>query len=82
MDPAFLKREFGQDITFWGAVVDTQKVLPFGTPEEVREQVLRRCEILAPGGGFIPAAIHCIQAGTPLKNIIALIDAVKEFNGE
>ena len=82
MDPQELKDEFGKDITFWGGGVDTQKVLPFGTPEEVREQVLRRCEIFAKDGGFIFNAVHIIQANTPVENIVAMIDAVKEFNGD
>ncbi|MCH1980910.1 methyltransferase [Lawsonibacter sp. OA9] len=82
MDPQELKNEFGKDITFWGGGVDTQKVLPFGTPEEVREQVLRRCEIFAKDGGFVFNAVHIIQANTPVENIVAMLDAVKEFNGE
>ena len=81
MDPVHLKKEYGRDIVFWGGGVDTQKVLPFGTPEDVRRQVLERCEIFAPDGGFISAAIHCIQANTPVKNIVAMVDAVHEFNG-
>ena len=66
---------------FWGGGVDTQKTLPFGTPAEVREQVLRRCEIFAQGGGFVFNAIHNVQARTPVENIVAMIDAVHEFNG-
>ena len=62
--------------------MDTQKELPFGTPEEVREQVLRRCEIFSKDGGFVFNAIHIIQANTPIENIVAMIDAVKEFNGD
>jgi uroporphyrinogen-III decarboxylase len=81
MDPELLKQEFGDRLTFWGGGVDTQKTLPFGTPAEVREQVLRRCEIFAPGGGFIFNSIHNIQAGTPVENIVAMFDAVHEFNG-
>ncbi len=81
MDPAFLKREFGKDLIFWGGGVDTQRALPFGTPAEVRAQVLERCEVFAPGGGFIFNAIHCVQCNTPVENIVAMIDAVKEFNG-
>ncbi|MDR3793344.1 MAG: uroporphyrinogen decarboxylase family protein [Terracidiphilus sp.] len=81
MDPEQLKANFGKDIVFWGGGVDTQKVLPFGTPEEVREQVLRRCEIFAPGGGFVFNTIHNIQACTPVENIVAMINAVHEFNG-
>jgi len=61
--------------------VDTQQVLPFGTPGEVREQVLRRCEIFAAGGGFVFCTVHNIQAGTPVENIVAMLDAVHEFNG-
>lgn len=82
MDPERLKREFGKDILFWGGGVDTQKVLPFGTPEEVREQVLSRLEIFGKDGGYIFNTIHCIQSGTPVKNIVAMIDAVREYNGD
>jgi len=81
MDPETLKKEFGDKIVFWGGGVDTQKTLPFGTPEEVREQVLRRCEVFSPGGGFVFNAIHNVQAKTPIKNVAAMIDAVHEFNG-
>ncbi len=81
MDPELLKAKYGDRITFWGGGVDTQKTLPFGTPAEVREQVLRRCEIFATNGGFIFNSIHNVQAGTPVANIVAMLDAVKEFNG-
>ena len=81
MEPAELKRKYGSRLVFWGGGVDTQKTLPFGTPQEVREQVLRRCEIFAPGGGFVFNAIHNVQSGTPVENIIAMLDAVHEFNG-
>jgi hypothetical protein len=81
MDPELLKQEFGERLVFWGGGVDTQKTLPFGTPNEVREQVLRRCEIFAPSGGFVFNSIHNIQAGTPVENIAAMFDAVHEFNG-
>ncbi|MFI5459215.1 MAG: uroporphyrinogen decarboxylase family protein [Isosphaerales bacterium] len=82
MDPELLKQDFGDRLVFWGGGVDTQKTLPFGTPDEVREQVLRRCEIFAPGGGFVFNSIHNIQAGTPVENIVAMFDAVHEFNGQ
>lgn len=81
MEPEQLKANFGESIVFWGGGVDTQRVLPFGTPQEVREQVLRRCEIFAPHGGFIFTSIHNVQAKTPIENIVAMIDAVHEFNG-
>lgn len=81
MDPAELKRKYGSRLVFWGGGVDTQKTLPFGKPHEVREEVLRRCEIFAPGGGFVFTSIHNVQAGTPVENIVAMLDAVHEFNG-
>jgi hypothetical protein len=82
MDPKTLKETFGEHLVFWGGGVDTQQVLPFGTPQEVREQVLARCEIFAPGGGFVFNTIHNIQAKTPIENIVAMIDALHEFNGD
>jgi hypothetical protein len=81
MEPEQLKDVFGNQLTFWGGGVDTQRVLPFGNPAEVREQVLRRCEIFAPGGGFVFNTIHNVQAATPVENIVAMLDAVHEFNG-
>ena len=81
MDPGQLKATFGDQLIFWGGGVDTQQVLPFGTPAEVREQVLRRCETFAPGGGFVFNSIHNVQARTPVENIVAMLDAVHEFNG-
>lgn len=80
MDPKKLKEEYGKDIVFWGGGVDTQKILPFGTPDEVREQVKERCEIFGKGGGFVFNAIHNVQAGTPIENIVAMLDALKEYN--
>lgn len=81
MDPDFLKREFGRDIVFWGGCVDTQHTLPFGKPEEVRAEVLRRCEIFGRGGGYVFNAIHNVQADTPVENVAAMVAALNEFNG-
>ncbi|MEI6217483.1 MAG: uroporphyrinogen decarboxylase family protein [bacterium] len=81
MVPEELKQKYGDKIVFWGGGVDTQKTLPFGTPKSVREEVLHRCKVLSPNGGFVFNAIHNIQAKTPVENIVAMIDAVKEFNG-
>jgi uroporphyrinogen-III decarboxylase len=81
MDPSRLKEKYGRRIVFWGGGVDTQRTFAFGTPEEVRTQVLRRLAILAPGGGYIFNAIHNIQGNTPVGNIAAMLAAVKEFNG-
>ena len=80
MNPSHLKSAYGEKITFWGGGVNTQKTLPFGTPAEVRDEVMRRCEVLAPGGGFIFNAIHNIQALTPIENVVSMLDAVHEFH--
>lgn len=81
MDPRMLKDRYGDRLVFWGGGVDTQKILPFGTPEQVREQVLRRCEIFSRRGGFVFDAIHNVQAQSPVANVVAMIEAVREFNG-
>jgi hypothetical protein len=81
MDPEELKSAYGDRLVFWGGGVDTQQTLPYGTPAQVREEVLRRCEIFAPGGGFVFNTVHNIQARTPLANILAMVAAVHEFNG-
>lgn len=82
MEPELLKSRHGDRVSFWGGGIDTQKLLPFGTPAQVREQVLRRCEVFSEGGGFVFNAVHNIQSGTPVENIVAMVDAVCEFNGE
>jgi hypothetical protein len=81
MDADKLKARYGKDVVFWGGGVDTQKTLAFGKPEEVRTEVLRRCEVFGKGGGFVFNAVHNIQANVPVRNIVAMFDAVKEFNG-
>ncbi len=79
METKELKRDFGKDITFYGGGVDTQHVLPRGTPQEVRDEVKRRIDDLAPGGGFIFNTVHNIQADVPPENIIAMWEALQEF---
>ena len=81
MDPRMLKEKYKGRLVFWGGGVDTQKTLPFGTPAEVRAEVLERCEIFSEGGGFVFNTIHNVQANTPIENMVAMFDAVKEFNG-
>jgi hypothetical protein len=81
MDPQTLKRTYGDRITFWGGGVNTQHTLPFGTPAEVREEVRQRIRIFGPGGGFVFNAIHNIQARTPIENVLALFQAVRDFGG-
>jgi uroporphyrinogen decarboxylase len=78
-DTAKFKREFGKNLTIWGGSCDTQRVLPFGTPQEVRDETKRRIEDLAPGGGFIFAPIHVIQGGTPPENIMAWWETLQEY---
>ena len=56
-------------------------MLPYGTPSEVRDQVIRECEILSRGGGFVFNTVHNIQANVPLENMVAMLDAIREFNG-
>ena len=75
MDPVMLKREFGDRIVFWGAACDCQHTLPFGTPEQVAEEVRRSVDILGAGGGYVLASVHNIQANVPPENVIALFDA-------
>ncbi len=82
MDMEKLKSEYGSDLAFWGGGVDTQRTLPFGTPQQVREEVLKACSCFARNGGFVFNTIHNIQAGTPIENLVAMIDAVRTFNGE
>jgi uroporphyrinogen decarboxylase len=72
-DTARLKREFGDRLAFCGGI-DTQSVLPHGTPEEVRREVRRRIKDLAPGGGYILAAVHCIQPDVPPENVCAMFE--------
>lgn len=79
MDSRELKREFGKELTFWGGGVDTQQVLPFGTPAQVRDEVRRRIDDLAPGGGFVFAAVHNVQGDVPPANFMAMWEALREF---
>ena len=79
MDSRTLKREFGDDIVFWGAGCDSQAVLPFGTPQEVADEVKRRIDDLAPGGGFVFAPIHNVQAGVPAENTITMFRTAREY---
>jgi uroporphyrinogen decarboxylase len=79
MDSATLKRDFGHDITFWGGGCDTQHVLSRGTPTEVGEEVRRRIDDLAPGGGFVFCQVHNIQPEVPPENVVAMLEAAAEL---
>jgi uroporphyrinogen decarboxylase len=81
MEPERLKAEFGGKITFWGGGANTQQILNLGTPTDVREDVLRNLDILAPGGGYVFQQIHNIQADIQPENIVAMFDAIAEWNG-
>jgi uroporphyrinogen-III decarboxylase len=78
MDPQTLKDRFGDKLTFWGGGVDTQKTLPFGTPDEVRAEVTQRIKIFGRNGGFVFTTVHNVQARTPQENLVALYEAVRE----
>jgi len=79
MAPEALKQRYGERVTFWGGGIDTQHVLPFGTPEEVREMVRDRMRIFGKGGGFVFSTVHNLQAGVPTQNMLALYQAVSDF---
>ena len=79
MDPTTLKTRFGDQITFWGGGIDTQKTLPFGTPDEVRAEVRARMAALAPGGGFVFNTIHNVQPLAPAENLLALYEAAADY---
>ena len=79
MDSGMLKKKVGEKLTFWGGGIDTQHTLPFGTPQEVRDQVERQIETFAPGGGFVFCSVHNVQAKVPIENMAALFETVKKY---
>jgi len=79
MEAVKLKQDFGKDLVFWGGGVDTQRILPSGTVEEVKDCVKRQMEILAPGGGFVFNTVHNIQADVPPENLVAMLEAFQEY---
>jgi len=74
-----LKKDFGKDLVFWGGCIDTTRILPYGTPGEVRDEVRRVLDIMAPGGGFIAATVHNLQADVPLANALAYFEALSGY---
>ncbi|MCX6079675.1 MAG: hypothetical protein NTW32_09110 [Chloroflexi bacterium] len=78
MDTAILKQDFGSQLTFWGAI-DTQWVLPHGTQEDVKADVHHRIQDLGPGGGYVVAPVHNVQADVPAENVIAMYQAAHEY---
>ncbi len=79
MDARVLKEKYGDQIVFWGGGVDTQKTLPFGTPDDVRREVQERIEIFKPNGGFVFNTIHNAQAGVPVENFLAMIETFEKY---
>ena len=79
MDPVALKKEFGADLTFWGGGIDTQQILPTGTVQEVRDETRRMLDIFMPGGGYVFAPVHAIQADVPVANMLAMWNTVRDF---
>ena len=80
MDPAHLKKTYGNEITFWGGGVDTQKVLAFGSPSEVKDQVNENLRIFGENGGFVFNTVHNIQANVPLENMVAMFETIDDYN--
>ncbi len=79
MDSRRLKSEFGDYLTFWGGGIDTQRVLPNGTPEDVRKHVLQQCDIFGQNGGFVFNSVHNVQANAPIENLAAMIDTLNSL---
>ncbi len=85
MSPVELKRAFGEELVFWGGGVDTQGTLPFGTPDEVRQEVRARIEEFRPGGGWIFNTVHNVVANVPVENLLAMYDTfhqLKRYPGQ
>ncbi len=79
MDPVMLKKRYGDELVFWGGGIDTQHVLSFASPGEVRADVRRNVEALKPGGGYVFNSVHNIQAGVPAANVVAMFDAARDY---
>ncbi len=79
MDPVELKTTFGDALTFWGGGVDTQSTLPFGTPDQVREEVRQRIKVFGTGGGFVYNPVHNVQARAPIENILSMYETVRKY---
>jgi len=79
MDPEFLKKKFGDKLVFWGGGIDSQHILPFATPEEVKANVKVNVETFKQGGGYVFNNVHNIQADVPPANIIAMYEAAYKY---
>lgn len=79
MDPVQLKQQFGRQLTFWGGSLDCQKTLPYGTVDQVQAEVRQHVEVFAPGGGYVFASVHNVQANVPPENVIAMYDTARDY---
>jgi uroporphyrinogen decarboxylase len=79
MDPELLKAKYGERFTFWGGGCDTRQVLPFGSPEEVRQNVRQLTAVWQEGGGYVFQQVHNIMADVPTENILAMFDEVNKI---
>ena len=77
MDPVRLKNEYGKDLCFWGSL-DIQQTLPFGTPGQVKKEVLTRLQTIGKGGGLLIGPTHNLQLDTPLENFWAMIETIRQ----
>ena len=82
MEPERLKKEFGSEVTFWGGGVNTQSILNRATPQQVKDHVKHNIEIFSKGGGFVFNTVHNILPDVPPQNIVAMFEAVEEFNSK
>jgi uroporphyrinogen-III decarboxylase len=78
-EPEVLKREYGQHLAFYGAI-NSQRTLPFGTPEDVRAEVRERIRVLGKNGGYICGSDHSIMADVPIENVLAMLDEARRFS--
>jgi uroporphyrinogen decarboxylase len=79
MDPVSLKESFGKKLVFWGGGIDSQHILPFASPEEVRKHVKANMQVFKEGGGYVFNNVHNIQAGVPPENILAMYEAAYDY---
>jgi uroporphyrinogen decarboxylase len=82
MDPVELKKEFGNDLSFWGGGVDAQNILTNGSAQEIKDHIVKNIDALAPGGGFIFAPTHIIQPGVPPENIMVMWETLQEYGSK
>ena len=79
MDPAELKRTFGEVLAFWGGGIDTQRTLPFGTTDQVYEEVRERIKVFGAGGGFVFSPVHNVQSHVPVENIVVMYETLRKY---